>query len=36
MIKNVIVAKKYPVKASEFKYPEHGLKIKNMLYRTSN
>ena len=32
----IFLAKKFPVKPEEYKYPEHGLNIGNPLYMTSN
>lgn len=34
--RNVVVPKKFPHDATDFKYPEHGLQTGNVLYRTSN
>lgn len=34
--RNVVVPKKFPYKAEDYKYPEHGLNTGNVLYRTSN
>ena len=31
-----IVPKEFPANADEIKYPEHGLNVGSLLYRTSN
>jgi hypothetical protein len=34
--KQSVIPKDFPATADEMKYPEHGLNIGNLLYRTSN
>ena len=34
--KQDIIPKEFPAKADEIKYPEHGLNVGSLLYRSSN
>lgn len=34
--KQTVIPKEFPTAQQEMKYPEHGLNIGNLLYRTSN
>lgn len=34
--KQDVIPKHFPASASEMKYPEHGLNVGSLLYRTSN